>query len=75
MVFVVIQRRHKVPTLLFSCSDSFIFSPIIQKNKKHANNKNIKNIFINKPLLPKSSDPFIFYFFHKSKLQSTLFIP
>jgi len=32
-VFMVIQRHHKIPTLLFSCSDSFNFSFIIRKTK------------------------------------------
>jgi len=48
MVFVVILRHHKVPTPLFSYSDSFNFSLIIiQKQKKHANNlqKITKKIF------------------------------
>jgi len=34
MVFVVIQRHHKVPTLLLSCSDSFNFSFVITQKQK-----------------------------------------
>jgi len=40
------QRHHELPTLYFSCSVSFTFNLIIiQKQQKHANNQNHKNIF------------------------------
>jgi len=52
MVFVVILRHHKVPTLLFSCFDSFNFSLIIiqkQKNMQITSKKSQKKYFHNKP--------------------------
>jgi len=52
MAFVVIQRRHKVPTLLFSRSDGLSLV-LLFKNKKHANNKNTKKYFHKQTLIPK----------------------
>ena len=52
MVFVVIQRRHKVPTLLFLLLRQFHFSLIIQKQKKNKNihiTKITKKHFHSKP--------------------------
>jgi len=59
MVFVVIQRRHKVPTLLFLLLRQFHFSLIIQKKKqkKHSHNQNHKKTFSQQTLIQKSSDP------------------
>jgi len=42
MVFVVIQRRRKVPTLLFLLLQWFNFSLIIQKTKNMQITKNHK---------------------------------
>jgi len=57
----------KYPHFYFSCSDSFNFSLIIQKNKKHAKNKNTKNLFHNKPW-SQIKWPLYFLFFHKSNI-------
>jgi len=60
MVFVVIQRRHKVPTLYF-LAPIVNFSLIITKKnkKKHANNKNHKKTFSYQTLI---QDQVILYF-------------
>jgi len=60
---VVIQRHHKIPPLLFSCSISFSFSLIIiQKQQKHANNQNHKKHFFTINLDPQI-ERFLFLLF------------
>jgi len=56
----LIQCHYEVPAFLFSCSVRFHFSLIIiwKKQQKHANNKNHKNIFINKPWFTNQVIPF-----------------
>jgi len=66
----VVQRHNELPTLYFSCSVSFNFSLIIiQKQQKHANNQNHKNIFFTINLDPQIKwFPFLFSFLIKFQI-------
>jgi len=65
MVFVVIQRRHKVPTFLFSRSDS-LFLAYYSKKQKHANNHKITKAFFTINLDSQNQVIVLFLFFRKS---------